>query len=85
MPRNYFTGDPYWTNAAGPTSCSGCGDPIHEGDRIFLYKTGASFCKSCGQDESEEFEELAEAEYQETGYLPDEPDDPYNDDFYPDD
>jgi len=60
----YYSGDPYWTKARFYSKCSGCGEGIPKGSRIFYYpRTKDVFCSDCGDKESRQFEAIAQDEY----------------------
>lgn len=65
---NHFSGDPYWTDARKTTTCVECHEKIKPGDRIFVFKSGETFCIVCGDFEYQRFTDAAEAEY---AYNPD--------------
>lgn len=69
--RNYFKDDPCWTKAPRDGECRSCNTEIRQGEKVFYYPlTGSMYCDlGCGQDAAEEFEDLAEIEYGETGAL----------------
>jgi len=65
MPRDYYSGDPYWLTLKYTGKCAGCGEEIAKGEDAFRFKSGKLFGKKCGcgLGESERFTEAAEAEY----------------------
>lgn len=82
---NYFTGDPHWTTSETDEGCRACQATIPAGSRHLVYpRTGARFCEPCGEEAWQEFREAAQAEYTETGPLPDDPAQD-SEDWYPED
>ncbi len=57
MRRRAYPRDPYWTIARFDSECSGCGEAIRTGERIFYYPQGkAVYSGGCAKRASREFE-----------------------------